>query len=190
SPKIFLRKEDRNWAQQYLKNLGLLNRKVLIGINPGATYGMAKCWSPSRFGELGRRLFENWNAKVLIFGKREEQPIAKEILDHLKKGGIDLTGRTELLQLAALLERCNLLVTNDTGTMHMATAVGTPVVAIFGSTDVNTTGPWGDGHQVIRKEVPCSPCLKRVCPTDHRCMDWITVDEVEEAVIQQLRKIK
>ncbi len=190
SPRIFLRVEDRNWADQYLKGLGLSNGKILVGLNPGATYGMAKCWSPSRFGELGRRLFEKWDASILIFGRKEEQFIAKEILDHLKGGGVDLTGRTELLQLAALLERCHLLVTNDTGTMHMATAVGTPVVAIFGSTDANITGPWGEGHRVIKKDVSCSPCLKRVCPTDHRCMEWITVDEVEEVVENQLRNIK
>ncbi len=189
SPKLFLREEDRSWAEQFLRNLGLLNRKVLIGLNPGATYGLAKCWPPSRFGELGRRLFENWNASLFLFGRREEQPIAKEILNHLKGEGIDLTGRTDLLQLAALLERCDLLVTNDTGTMHMATAVGTPVVAIFGSTDVNTTGPWGDRHKVIKKDLPCSPCLKRVCPTDHRCMELISVDEVEEAVNLKLKEI-
>ncbi len=189
SPRIFLREEDRNLARNYLEGLGLLNGKVLIGFNPGATYGLAKCWAPSRFGELGRRLVEKWDASILIFGRREEMPIAREILDHLKGGGIDLTGKTELLHLAALLERCNLLVTNDTGTMHMATAVGTSVVAIFGSTDAKTTGPWGEGHRVIRKDVACSPCLKRLCPTDHRCMELITVDEVEEVVENQLRSL-
>jgi len=71
----------------------------------------------------------------------------------------------------------------------MATAVGTPVVAIFGSTDVSTTGPWGEGHEVIKKDVPCSPCLKRVCPTDHRCMELITVDEVEEVVNNKLKTL-
>jgi ADP-heptose:LPS heptosyltransferase len=115
---------------------------------------------------------------VLLFGKEEEGPIAKEILQNLENGGIDLTGKTRLLQLAALLERCRLLVTNDTGTMHIAPAVGTSVVALFGSTDPSVTGPWGDGHVVVRKDVPCSPCLKRVCPTDHQCMKLITVDEV------------
>jgi heptosyltransferase-2 len=71
--------------------------------------------------------------------------------------------------------------------MHVATAVGTPVVALFGSTDPSVTGPWGDGHVVVRKDVPCSPCLKRVCPTDHRCMELITVDEVEEVVEKKLQ---
>jgi heptosyltransferase-2 len=178
SLRIVLREEDRRWAEERLKDLGIQNGGPLIGMNPGATYGLAKCWSPRRFGELGKRLCEKWKATLLLFGKEEEGPIAKEILQNLENGGIDLTGKTRLLQLAALLERCRLLVTNDTGTMHVATAVGTSVVALFGSTDPSVTGPWGDGHVVVRKDVPCSPCLKRVCPTDHQCMKLITVDEV------------
>lgn len=183
-PRIFLREEDQRWAEETLKALGLLDGRPLIGMNPGATYGLAKCWPLSRFGELGGRLTKRWKGAVLIFGKEEEQTMAKEI------GGIDLTGRTRLLQLAALLERCRLLVTNDTGSMHVAAAVGTPVVALFGSTDLFTTGPWGDSHVVVRKEISCSPCLKRVCPTDHRCMELITVDEVEEIISNRLMGIQ
>jgi heptosyltransferase-2 len=170
--------------------LRLLDGRPLIGMNPGATYGLAKCWSPDRFGELGKRLSEKWKASVLLFGKEEERPITKEIIRHLGEGGVDLVGKTLFLQLAALLERCRLLVTNDTGTMHVATAVDTPVVAIFGSTDPQTTGPWGDHHAVVKKNVPCSPCFKRVCPIDHRCMELITVDEVEEVVGNTLTDLK
>jgi len=187
SPQIFLREGDRRWATQALKDMGISDGKVLIGMNPGATFGLAKCWYPDRFGELGRKLSEKWKARVLLFGKEQEQPIAHEILRYLGSRGIDLTGKTGLLQLAGLLERCHLLITNDTGTMHMAAAVGTPVVALFGSTDPVTTGPWGDGHVVVKKDVACSPCWKRVCPTDHRCMELITVKEVEELVDEQLR---
>jgi heptosyltransferase-2 len=190
SPQIFLREEDRKWANRVLKDLGIPEGKPLIGMNPGATYGLAKCWYPDRFGEVGKRLSEKWQARVLLFGKEEERPIVHEILKHMGTKGIDLTGKTGLLQLAALMERCHLLVTNDTGTMHVATAVGTPVVAIFGSTPPLTTGPWGDGHVVVKRDVPCSPCWKRICPTDHRCMELITVDEVEEAVDKQLRRKK
>jgi heptosyltransferase-2 len=186
-PRIFFREEDQRWAEQTLKNLGISEGSLLVGMNPGATYGLAKCWSPHRFGELGKRLSEKWKANMLLFGKEEERPIAKEILQHMGERGIDLTGKTNLLQLAALLARCRLLITNDTGTMHVATAVQTPVVAIFGSTDPMTTGPWGDGHRVVRKDVPCSPCLKRICPTDHRCMELIKVDEVEEIIDNILR---
>jgi heptosyltransferase-2 len=187
SPQIVLREEDRRWADRALKDLGIPEGKPLIGINPGATYGLAKCWYPDRFGRLGERLAEKWQARILLFGKEEERPIVHEILHHLGTEGIDLTGKTGLLQLAALLERCTLLVTNDTGTMHVATAVGTPVVALFGSTPPLATGPWGEGHAVVRKNVPCSPCWKRICPTDHRCMELITVDEVEKVVDKQLR---
>ncbi len=189
SPKIFLREEDRKWADQTLRDLGVLGGKPLIGMNPGATYGMAKCWYPDRFGELGRGLSEKWQARILLFGKGEERPIVREILRHLGAKGIDLTGRTGLLQLAALLERCALLVTNDTGTMHVAAAVGTPVVALFGSTPPLTTGPWGEGHVVVGKDVPCSPCWKRICPTDHQCMERITVNEVEEIVDRKLSEL-
>ena len=188
SPKIFLREEDRRWADGVLKDLGIPEGKVLIGMNPGATYGLAKCWYPDRFGKLGKRLAEKWESKILLFGKEEERPIVDEILRHLGTDGIDLTGKTGLLQLAALLERCTLLVTNDTGTMHMATAVGIPVTALFGSTPPLATGPWGEGHVVVRRDVPCSPCWKRICPKDHRCMDLITVDEVEKVVDKQLRR--
>jgi len=156
-------------------------------MNPGATYGLAKCWYPDRFGKLGKRLAEKWQATILLFGKEEERPIVDEILHDLGTEGIDLTGKTGLLQLAALLERCTLLVTNDTGTMHVATAVGTPVAALFGSTLPLVTGPWGEGHVVVRRDVSCSPCWKRICPKDHRCMELITVDEVEKIVDKQLR---
>jgi heptosyltransferase-2 len=187
SPRLVLREEERGWAEKQLRELGLLDGRILIGINPGAAYGLAKCWHPDRFAELGRRLYERWKATALIFGREEERSMANRILKSLGSGGVDFTGKTRLLQLAALLERCRLLVTNDTGTMHVASAVGTPVVAIFGSTDPVATGPWGDGHVVVRKEVPCSPCFKRVCPTDHRCMEQITVDEVEEVVGKKLK---
>jgi heptosyltransferase-2 len=190
TPQLFLREEDRKWAVQALKDSGILGGEPLIGMNPGASYGLAKCWYPDRFGELGRRLAEKWQARILLFGREEEGPLVHEILRHLGTKGIDWTGKTGLLQLAALLEQCHFLVTNDTGTMHVATAVGTPVAAIFGPTDPITTGPWGEGHVVVKKEVPCSPCYKRICPTDHRCMDLITVDEVEEAVDQRLRHRK
>jgi len=190
APRVFLREEDRSWAEEKLKQLGLLDGRPLIGMNPGATYGLAKCWYPERFGELGKRLREKWKASILLFGKAEEKSTQQEILRHLGEGGFDLAGKTNLLQLAAILERCQTLVTNDTGTMHVAAAIGTPVVAIFGPTDPVTTGPWGEGHRVVRREISCSPCLKRTCPIDHRCMREITVDEVEEIVDQRLGSLE
>lgn len=189
-PRMRVREEDREWAKRRLKEAGLLDGRLLLGMNPGATYGLAKCWLPDRFAELGRRLGNRWKASLLLFGKEEERSMAGRILPALGGQGVDLVGETDLLQLAGLLGHCRLLVTNDTGTMHVATAVGTPVVALFGPTDPVTTGPCGEGHVVIRKPVPCSPCLKRVCPIDHRCMEQITADEVEAAVSHQLRKVR
>jgi heptosyltransferase-2 len=92
----------------------------------------------------------------------------------------------DLLRLAALLKRCDLLITNDTGPMHLAAAVATPVIALFGSTDHVTTSPLGPGSRVIRRQTDCSPCLKRRCPRDHRCMEALSVDEVEAVVMEQM----
>ncbi len=189
SPRLYLRQEDRKWADEILKSKGLSNERPMIGISPGAAYGLAKCWSPDRFGELGRRLSQIWKARVLIFGSERERKIADKILSHLEGAGTDFTGQTSLLQLAALLEKCSLLITNDTGTMHVASAIGTPVIALFGPTDPIATGPWGADHVVIKKEIACSPCFKRVCPTDHRCMEEIRVEEVEEAVRRKLEDL-
>ena len=116
--------------------------------------------------------------------------MTESILKHVGEGGADLAGETDLLQLAAVLEHCRLLVTNDTGTMHVAAAVGTPVIALFGPTDPGVTGPWGEGHTVVKQEVNCSPCLKRLCPTDHRCMKGITVDSVEQIINDRLRNAR
>jgi len=189
APHIFLREEDRAWAREKLNALGMLDGRPLIGMNPGATYGLAKCWPADRFGELGKRLAYQGKASVLLLGKEEEGFITQAILRQIGERGADLSGKTGLLQLAAVLEHCQLLVTNDTGTMHVAAAVGTPVAAIFGPTDPVTTGPWGERHAVIRKEADCSPCLKRVCPKDHACMQKVTVDEVEAVVDERLRSM-
>jgi heptosyltransferase-2 len=188
-PKIFLYEEDRRVAERVLFNSGVSNGRLLIGINPGATYGLAKCWIPQRFGELGKRISKIWGAKIIIFGRNEEKSIAQEIINIMGNNCIDLTGKTSILHLAAILEKCQLLISNDTGTMHLAAALGIPVIAIFGSTNPKITGPWGSGHIVIKKNVPCSPCFKRVCPVDHKCMELISVDEVEEAVNKKLQEI-
>ncbi|RLB07542.1 MAG: lipopolysaccharide heptosyltransferase II, partial [Deltaproteobacteria bacterium] len=167
-----------------------LGEKLLIGFNPGATYGDAKCWPPGRFVELGRKLIEDYDASIIIFGSRtpKEMALNTAIAQGIGEGCLNLSGKTSLLQLASLLRQCKLLVTNDTGTMHLAAAVGTQVVAIFGPTDPRATSPLGEGHVVVRKEVPCSPCLKRVCPEDHRCMKLIEVEEVCEVIRAKLIK--
>ena len=140
--------------------------------------------------DLGKRLRAERGASIIIFGasRPHEKALNAVIARGIGAGCIDLSGQTSLLQLAALLRHCQVLVTNDTGTMHVAAGVGTRVVAIFGPTDPRTTSPLGKGHTIVRTEVPCSPCLKRVCPVDHRCMNLIEVEEVYKTVGAQIHK--
>lgn len=188
-PSLSLTDEIDVWANHFLLHNGLRG-KVLIGFNPGATYGEAKCWPFEKFVELGRRLKQMYDASILIFGSSQpkEQELNATIAEGIGEGCFNLSGKTSLLELASLLRQCHLLVTNDTGTMHVAAAVGTRVVAIFGPTDPQTTSPLGKGHTVIRAGVPCSPCLKRVCPEDHRCMDLIEVEQVYNTVRAQFNR--
>jgi heptosyltransferase-2 len=152
----------------------------LAGLCPGAEYGPAKRWT--EFGSVARQLSEMHGLHWLIFGTANERPLAAEIVKRLETRSTDLTGRTSLSELAAHLRRCRLLLTNDTGTMHLAAFLGVPTVAIFGSTEPQLTGPIGEGHVVIRHHVECSPCFLRECPMDFRCMKAVTVAETVSAV--------
>ncbi len=153
---------------------------LLAGLCPGAEYGPAKRWT--EFGPAARQLSEAHGLQWLIFGTANEKPLAAELMKALGAHATDLSGRTSLLELAAQLRRCRLLLTNDTGTMHLAAFLGVPTVAIFGSTEPQLTGPLGKGHLVIRHHVECSPCFLRECPLDFRCMKAVTVEEVISAV--------
>jgi heptosyltransferase II len=158
----------------------------VAGLCPGAEYGPAKRWPD--FSLAAKQLSERHGVHWLIFGTAAERPLAAEILETLKNSGTDLTGRTSLLELAAQLRRCELLLTNDTGTMHLAAFLGVPAVAIFGSTEPQLTGPIGEGHVIIRHHVECSPCFLRECPLDFRCMKAVTVEDAVAAVERLLCK--
>jgi heptosyltransferase-2 len=187
-PSLSLNGKTEDWADGFLSHNGLKG-ELLIGVNPGATYGEAKCWPPERFVEVGRRLVEDYGASILIFGS--SRPIEKDlnasIAQGIGNGCLNLSGETSLLELASLLQQCRLLVTNDTGTMHVAAAVGTRVVAIFGPTDPRTTSPLGEGHVIVKNDVPCSPCHRRVCLYKHHpCMAFVETDEVFEMVSKMI----
>ena len=161
----------------------------LVAINPGSTYGSAKQWLPGRFRELAQRLTAGRGCAVLVVGDRASRKLATDITAGLGRAAIDLTGRTGIVQLAALLACCDVLVTNDTGPMHVACAVGTPVVAVFGSTDPAGTAPLGPDAVMVKSDIDCSPCLRRSCPHGHhKCMYAVEVDAVETAVVQKLKK--
>jgi heptosyltransferase-2 len=153
-----------------------------VGMSPGAQYGSAKEWFPERFGELGRKIRQELGGRLLILGSAGDRAAAARICAAAGEGVLDLTGKTTLGQAMALIARCRVFVTNDSGLMHVAAALGVPLVAIFGSTDPSRTGPLGGRSRVIYKSVPCAPCLKPRCPRQRECMEAISVEEVFEAV--------
>jgi heptosyltransferase II len=153
---------------------------LTLGLCPGAEYGPAKRWP--HFGEAARILSERHGIRWLIFGTAKERTLGEQIASELGASGTNLVGQTTLSQLMSEISRCRALLTNDTGTMHLAAHLGVPTIALFGSTEPALTGPTGAGHTVIRHHVECSPCFLRECPIDFRCMNRISVPEVVEAV--------
>ena len=182
-PDIHLNPTDEGVqrAEQMLRKAGASPQRPLVVINPGAYYGSAKRWLAERYAALADRLMENVNAEVALIGSHQELPIAQEIQGLMKHPLKILTAQTDLPSLMGLLSRCALLLTNDSGPMHLAAALDTPQIALFGSTDEVATGPFSPRARVIHKHVECSPCLLRECPIDLRCFSRIEVDEVYEA---------
>ena len=176
APRLFVSKKEVEESKQLLYQRGYVKGKKLIGINPGATYGSAKCWPPERFRELALQLLDG--SYVVFFGDASTFTLVKEICKGLPERAMNLAGVTSLRELACIIKDCNLLITNDSGPMHIAAAFDTPLIALFGSTDDVATGPYGKPDSVINKHASCSPCFRRVCPIDFRCMKEITVDEV------------
>lgn len=168
----------------------------LLGLNPGAEYGPAKRWPRERFVAAAIALQRRTACHWWIFGGQADEPLASGIAAEIaaaKTGPPDsvrcLAGQTLLRELCAALKACDVVVTNDTGPMHVAAAVGTPVVVPFGSTSPELTGPGLPGdtrHRLIKAQVPCSPCFRRECPIDFRCMNSISVESVVESVLQVL----
>jgi lipopolysaccharide heptosyltransferase II len=145
-----------------------------IGLCPGAEYGPAKRWVAERFARVVAAVGGEW----VLFGIAKDEEVGAQIVAATGSGCLNLIGKTTLEQLIEELRKCRLLLTNDTGTMHLATLLGVPVVAVFGSTEPSLTGPLGKGNQVVRHHVECSPCFLRECPLDFRCMKAVSVEEV------------
>lgn len=181
--RLVLTEAEKKWGEKRLDSLGLRGPRFLVGLNPGASFGPAKRWLPERYAALADRLVTSLHADILIFGSREERPLAEQIAQTMKHTPVVLAGETTLRQLMALLALCRLVVSNDSGSMHLAAALGLPVVAIFGSTDERTTGPVSPRARVVKRPVACSPCGLRECPIDFRCMKGVTVEEVFQAAV-------
>jgi len=176
---LHVSKEKRRSAHEFLRKFGARQGALRIAIGVGASYGSAKCWPPSRFAEVANRLQSEVDADVILFGTIAEATVSMAIAAEMSRSPIDLTGRTAIADLPALLSQCHLFVGNDSGAMHVAAAVGLPIVAVFGPTDPFGTAPVTPRCSIVQQKPYCSPCFLRRCPTDHRCMTAVTADMVE-----------
>ncbi len=199
-PWIYLSIDERLSARGKLSGL----KRPILGINPAAAYGSAKRWLPERFAEVGIWFIRDTGGSVVIFGGTNEVGISQEIEflvrrecgtlpphPPLSKGGqeggscsvLNLAGTTSLRELIAMISECDVFLSNDSGPMHIAYAVGTPLVALFGSTSPDLTGPVGESNVVIHPDIPCSPCFERTCKNnDMQCMYDIRSDDVYLAI--------
>jgi heptosyltransferase-2 len=162
----------------------------VIGVSPGAAYGTAKRWLPERFAQAALEVAGSCGGSVAVFGSSGERKLCQLVADMIERGGVsasNLAGETALREFIEMAAACRVFLTNDSGAMHIASAVGVPTVAVFGATDDSATGPTGPLARVIREPVECSPCLLRECPIDHRCMTRVTAQQVSGVALELLR---
>ncbi len=179
--RLHLTNEEKLWAG------GVLESGHYAAINPGAAYGSAKRWYPERFAQVADALTSEFGYKSVLVGGPNEVAIGAEIASKMHSKPLNMIGRTSVRQLMSLLASVELVITNDSGPMHVAAAFDRPVVALFGPTDHTTTSPVCSRFSIVRSETECAPCLKRACPEDHRCMSAISVNDVLQAAGTLLR---
>lgn len=158
----------------------------VIGVSPGAAFGGAKRWLPERFASAAVTVALERCAGVAVFGSEQERAICEVVREGIESQGIrsvNLAGATSLAEFMEMAAACEVFLTNDSGPMHIASALGVPTVAVFGATDDLATGPTGENSRVIRQAVECSPCLLRECPIDHRCMTAVSAEMVSQAAL-------
>ena len=187
--ELFLSESERLDAAQRFEAADVNDGRLKVGFFPGAGWKLRE-WMPERFAAIGDRLVERFNANVLIFGGPKEAVLVQTVADLMNAQAIPFAGNLQIRELAACLEKCDLFLTNDTGPMHIAAAVGTPTVSLFGPGNHIRFQPLGTLHQTIRHAVPCSPCKQFTdkCK-DNICMKGIGVDEVWESVSRTLAKV-
>jgi len=168
-------------GKELLISAGLNPGRPWVGLAPGAAYGPAKRWPAERFAAVGELLRKEFQAGLVLLGGPGDQEAAAEVQHRGQGPFLNLAGKTTLRQALAVLSHLKVLITNDSGLMHVATALGVPVVAIFGSTDPWATGPFTHRATIIHHHLPCSPCLERTCSVGYPCLAGITVAEVAAA---------
>jgi len=170
-------------GREHLQAAGL--EGPVIGVSPGAAYGGAKRWLAERFAEAAVAIARERGAQVAVFGSKEESAICETVRQEIAFAGLachNFAGATSLAEFIEIAGACQLFLTNDSGAMHIASALGVPTVVVFGATDDEATGPTGSWSRVVRHSVECSPCLLRECPIDHRCMTGVPASQVIAAV--------
>jgi heptosyltransferase II len=181
-------KINRHDAQSVLQKYIPAQQKEIIGIAPGATYGPAKRWSPARFAAVADKIAVTYGCQIILLGGKSDWDTTEEVRGLAKNSLLNLAGKTNLTEAVYLISQCRLFLSNDSGLMHIAGALNIPTIAIFGSTNPATTSPAGDQSIIVRHEVSCSPCLKETCPTDFRCMELVSVEDVWKIAQEILRK--
>ncbi|HXW04518.1 MAG TPA: lipopolysaccharide heptosyltransferase II [Vicinamibacterales bacterium] len=186
-PAIRVRPGTAARARRLLEAAGVAEDATLVGFAPGAAYGHAKRWPPRRVAEVVARLARERSVTAVLVGTATDRDAGREIESSLPADVtlVNLIGRTDLRALAGAVARCAAFVSNDSGAMHLAAALGVPVAAIFGPTDERVTSPLGE-HDLLKHEVFCRPCMLRDCPIDHRCMKGVSPDTVFGAVARRL----
>lgn len=191
--ELYLKDEDIRWAQEFLNREIPGGSNFLVGIIPGAgrSWGRDayfKHWPPEKFAKLADKLIENYHAQIIIMGDFSEKSICKTVLDNMRNKAIDFSGRTSLQELAAILSKLKLVITNDGGPLHMAVALGVNTVSIFGPVDELVYGPYpASGKHIVvsNKDINCRPCYKNFrlssCASNRRCLEDITVEGVFRA---------
>ncbi len=182
-PSVIANRGQRDAAAKLLQQFGLgvgLDSRLTVALNTAATNSRAKCWPVERFAALADCLMAELNAQIILIGAASERANAESVIQQMnQRGAVNLAGETTMAELIGLLARCNLLVTNDTGPAHVAAALGTPTLTIFGPTNEFETAPTGTRAELIRAEgIECARCMHRDCPIDHRCMTRIAPEDL------------
>lgn len=161
--------------------------ETIVGVSPGAAYGTAKQWLPDRFASAASRVAQDLGANIAIFGSASERELCASVAQACTSPAKNLAGETTLAEFIDMAAACRVYLTNDSGAMHIASALGVPTVAVFGATDDVGTGPTGPLVRIVREPVECSPCLRRECPIDHRCMTRVEADRVAQVALDLLK---
>jgi lipopolysaccharide heptosyltransferase II len=165
-------------ARQFLRTRGVADKRTIVALCPGSINSRAKRWPAERFAAVADRLTDELGAEIVLIGSTDEIDVSDEVKRLMQNQPKVLTGETNLAQIVAILSQVDLLITNDTGPAHIASALGRPTIVIFGPTNPLTTKPFSDAAEILREPPDCAPCTYRDCPIDHRCMTAITVEQV------------